>query len=232
MVLLVAISFLRFCLVWGRMEPNTLLVVARSQTLAKRLRGALNAEQYLLRWVPSTTQALQLDLAPSLIVLQTPPSGGVRSVARLKRQFNVALLALLRSGQPVPDLVDASLPRSSPIEDVVDLIAVLLIKHSPDRVKAPGMSLDMRTRRLQINGGIYQLRPLGCQIMATLMGRPGEAIPRDELFRRVWHTEHLDSTRALDVHIAHLRRQLESDPRRPRIILTERGVGYRLQPPR
>jgi hypothetical protein len=214
------------------MEPITLLVVARSQTLAKRLRGVLDAEQYLLRWVPSTTQALQLDLNPSLIVLQTPPSGGVRSVARLKRRFKVALLALLRPGQPVPDLVDASLPRSSPIVDVADLIAVMQIKHSPDRVRAPGMSLDMRTRRLQINGGIYQLRPLGCQIMATLMARPGEAIPRDELFRRVWHTEHLDSTRALDVHIAHLRRQLESNPRRPRIILTERGVGYRLQPPR
>jgi DNA-binding response OmpR family regulator len=33
------------------------------------------------------------------------------------------------------------------------------------------------------------------------------------------------------VHIAHLRRQLEANPRHPRLILTERGVGYRLQPP-
>jgi two-component system response regulator RegX3 len=47
----------------------------------------------------------------------------------------------------------------------------------------------------------------------------------------VWHTNDGDNTRALDVHIAYLRRKLEADPRRPKLIVTERGVGYRLHPP-
>jgi len=93
------------------------------------------------------------------------------------------------------------------------------------------MSLDTELRRLQLNGAVHQLRPIGCRILAVLMGRAGTAVPREELFRRVWHTEDGDNTRSLDVHIASLRRQLEEDPRHPQLILTERGVGYRLQPP-
>ena len=74
------------------MEPYALLVVARTQSLAERLKGALDAEQYLVRWVPSATQSLSLTLHPSLLILDLPPSGGDRSVARLKRWFQVPLL--------------------------------------------------------------------------------------------------------------------------------------------
>jgi DNA-binding response OmpR family regulator len=62
------------------------------------------------------------------------------------------------------------------------------------------------------------------------MARAGTVVPREELFHRVWETEDGDNTRVLDVHIAHLRRLLEPDPRHPTLIVTERGVGYRLNP--
>jgi DNA-binding response OmpR family regulator len=91
------------------------------------------------------------------------------------------------------------------------------------------MSLDRKSRRLQMNGALRQLRPIACQILAVLMSKAGQTVSRDELFRRIWHTTDGDSTRALDVHIAYLRRELEEDPGQPRIIVTERGVGYRLR---
>lgn len=213
------------------MEPFTLLVVARTQSLAGHLRGALDAEQYLIRWVPSVVQSLKLGLRPSLVILDLPSSGGARSAARLNREFDVPVLALAREGQPVPPHVDASLARHKSVEHLVELIEITLIDHSPDKVHAAGMSLDLRTRRLQINGSVYQLRPIGCQILALLMARAGKVVSRDELFRRVWRTDDGDNTRALDVHIAQLRRELEPDPRHPQLIVTERGVGYHLQPP-
>jgi DNA-binding response OmpR family regulator len=213
------------------MEPYTLLIIARSQSLAKRLRSALDSEQYLIRWVPSTAQALQLELLPSLLILDLPPSGGARSVLQLRRQFDAPLIALSASDQSPPEQVDGILPHSCRVRELVALIAVTLINHSPDRIHAAGMSLDRETRRLQVNGAVHQLRPIGCDILALLMAQAGQVVPRDELFRGVWCTEDGDSTRALDVHIAQLRRQIEVDPRRPKLILTERGAGYRLQPP-
>ncbi len=213
------------------MDPYTLLIIARSQSLAKRLRGVLDAGGYLIRWVPSTAQALKLDLQPSLLILDLPSSGGTRSAARLKRHFESPLLALSRTGQPIPDQVDVSLSRPCSVEQLVALIETTLMTHSSHIARAGDMSLDTETRRLQVNGTLYQLRPIGCRLLALLMAQAGRVVTRDELFRRVWRTEDGDNTRALDVHIAHLRRMLESDPRCPELILTERGVGYRLQPP-
>jgi DNA-binding response OmpR family regulator len=213
------------------MERYTLLVVARTQQLAVRLQKALDGERFLIRWVSCTSRALKLDLEPSLILVDLPPSGGSRSVARLKRQFDAPVLAMLWMGQPPPDEVDASLSRLHHMEQLVDLIETTVIKHSPQVIHAEGMSLDIETRRLQVNGSLYQLRPIGCQILAVLMAEAGNIIPRDELFQRVWDTEDGDNTRALDVHIAYLRGEIESDPRHPEMILTERGVGYRLCPP-
>jgi DNA-binding response OmpR family regulator len=213
------------------MEPCAFLVIARTQSLATRLRSAFEAERYPIRWVSSAALALKLDFDPALLIVELPPSGGERSVARLKRQFNVPLLALLRLGQSAPEQVDAFLTRPCSHEGLVELIQVTLINHSRHMIRASGMALDRETRRLQINGALFQLRPIGCDILSFLLVRAGQVVPRDELFRSVWHTEDGDNTRALDVHIAQLRQQLEADPRRPRLILTERGVGYRLQPP-
>jgi two-component system response regulator RegX3 len=214
------------------MDAYTLVVVARSQSLAKRLRGALGAEQYLIRWAPSTVQALALDLSDvSLLILEMPVSGGARNVARLKHSFEAPLLALLRAGQPAVEGVDASLSRPYHLDDLVDLIGVTLISHSSDTIRAGEMWLDTETRRLQLNGIVHQLRPIGCNIMALLMDRAGSVVSRDDLYQHVWQTEDGDDTRALDVHIAHLRRQIEVDPRQPKLILTERGTGYRLDPP-
>ena len=213
------------------MEPYTLLVIARTQSLAKRLQSALNAEQYLIRWVPSTAQALALDPCASLLILDLPPSGGTRSVARLKRHFDVPLLVILRLDMPPPRQFEGCLSRPYHIRELVELIENTLLDCSPHLLRVEGMSLDTETRRLQVNGAIHQLRPIGCRILALLMVRSGNVIPREELFRRVWHTDDGDNTRALDVHIAQLRRQLEADPRHPKIILTERGIGYWLHPP-
>lgn len=213
------------------MEPYTLLIIARTQSLARRLRAALDTEEYVIRWVPSTSRALDLELRPSLVILELPPSGGVRSASRLKDAFEVPLLALGKPGVPIPEAVDASLRRPYRVRQLVDLLENTLLSHSPHLLAAGEMSLDTETRRLQMNGSLYQLRPLACQILAQLMARAGEVVAREELFRRVWHTEELDNTRALDVHIAYLRRRLEMDPRHPRLIVTERGVGYRLDLP-
>ena len=210
------------------MEPHTLLVVARTQSLAKRLAEDLEPEHLLLRWVSSTSQASVLDLDPDLILLELPASGGTRSALRLKRQFEAPIVAVCHDGQATPEGADASLSHPWQARDLVDLVTSTLLAHSPHVVRAGDMLLDTQTRRLQTRGSLCQLRPLACRILAQLMDHPGQVMSRDELARRVWEIADGDVTRALDVHIAYLRRKIETDPSRPQRIVTEWGVGYKL----
>lgn len=210
------------------MEPHTLLVVARNQSLAKRVAEDLEAEHHLLRWVSSTSQASVLDLAPDLIILELPASGGTRSAQRLKRHFQAPLLVVCHDGQAPPDGADVSIVHPWQARKLVDLVACTLLANSPHLVRAGAMLLDTETRQLQMGGVIHHLRPLGCRILAELMANAGRVMSRDELARRVWEMEDGDVTRALDVHIAYLRRQIEPEPGHPRLIVTEWGVGYKL----
>lgn len=211
-------------------DSYALLVIARSQTLANRLQGALDSEQYRIRWVPNGSQALGLDIQPHLLVVELPASGGGRMVARLKKRFPIPLIALLRSGQACSPVADGCMVRPYRIARLGQLVEELLITHAPGILQAAGLSLDTRTRRLHFNGAVIQLPPIACQILTVLMEKSGDLVHRDELFRQVWQTEQKDNTRALDVHVAQLRRLLEPDPRHPKLIVTERGLGYRLQP--
>jgi DNA-binding response OmpR family regulator len=62
-----------------------------------------------------------------------------------------------------------------------------------------------------------------------LMENNGKVVKRDPLFTEIWDTEYTGDTRTLDVHISWLRQAIEEDPHNPKLIRTERGVGYILE---
>jgi len=54
-------------------------------------------------------------------------------------------------------------------------------------------------------------------------------LQREDLFKQIWETDYLGDLRSLDVHISWLRQAVEDDPRNPKFIRTERGIGYMLE---
>ena len=60
------------------------------------------------------------------------------------------------------------------------------------------------------------------------MQHPGEVLEREQLFCQVWETGYTGDTRTLDVHISWLRQAIEENPRKPVLLKTIRGVGYRM----
>ncbi len=91
------------------------------------------------------------------------------------------------------------------------------------RVLAAGsLSLDLTTRQACRAGRVIGLSPREFDLLAHLMQRADEVIPRASLFEAVWHYRHARSSNVLEVHVARLRRKLES----PSVIHTVRGVGY------
>jgi len=90
------------------------------------------------------------------------------------------------------------------------------------------LRLNTASNIVTYNGKEASLTPRLTQLLLELMKKPGEVVPRDTLFQRVWETNYFGDTRTLDVHISWLRHALEEDPHHPELILTVRSVGYKL----
>jgi DNA-binding response OmpR family regulator len=96
-------------------------------------------------------------------------------------------------------------------------------------LQAGDLRLDVEHRLLYLGGSEanpIKLTPMESRLLATLMKFPGQVVSRAYLMKTVWHTEYLDDTRTLDVHVCWLRRKVEHDPSRPSRIVTHRGRGY------
>jgi DNA-binding response OmpR family regulator len=69
------------------------------------------------------------------------------------------------------------------------------------------------------------------ELLQAMMSRPGELFNRQELLRAIWGDSDYRDPRGIDVHIHHLREKLETTPAKPELLLTVRGLGYRLLAP-
>lgn len=91
------------------------------------------------------------------------------------------------------------------------------------------ISLNIQTNFLYCNGHVSQLTPRLSHLLKYFMQKPGRIIDREQLFKKVWDTEYIGDTRTLDVHINWLRKAIEKNPHKPKILLTIRSHGYKLE---
>ncbi len=91
------------------------------------------------------------------------------------------------------------------------------------------LSIDLRKRRILVNGESIQLTATEFRLLAYLLHNAGQILTYQNILDKVWGWEYQDSIDYVHVYISHLRRKLEVDPRSPKYVLTERGVGYRFE---
>ena len=82
---------------------------------------------------------------------------------------------------------------------------------------------------MTVRGASVKLTFSEFELLGQLMSDPGRLFNRQELMRAIWGDSAYRDPRGIDVHVRHLREKLEEQPDRPRMILTVRGAGYRLQ---
>lgn len=97
-----------------------------------------------------------------------------------------------------------------------------------DIVHAGPIHFCRTTNYLRCNGHEARLTPRLAELLMILIEHQGHILDRETLFKQVWSTEYLGDTRSLDVHISWLRKIIEEDPRQPKLLVTIRSVGYKL----
>jgi two-component system KDP operon response regulator KdpE len=92
-----------------------------------------------------------------------------------------------------------------------------------------GVAIDLARRAVTRDGTAVHLTPIEWELLRVLATNAGRTLTHAQLYARVWDRPHGDAQQNLRVHVASVRRKLERDPVRPAIIITEPGVGYRLE---
>jgi len=87
--------------------------------------------------------------------------------------------------------------------------------------------IDLKRGQITRGGSCLHVSGRELQLLRYLIERAGQTVPRSDILRSVWGYITATFTRTVDVHIASLRQKLEEDPKRPELILTVAGIGYK-----
>ena len=97
-----------------------------------------------------------------------------------------------------------------------------------EHVRAGDLDIDVAGHQVRRGEVEIGLTPLEFDLLVTLARTPWKVFTREELLEQVWGYQHGADTRLVNVHVQRLRSKVEPDPERPRIVVTVRGVGYRI----
>ena len=98
-------------------------------------------------------------------------------------------------------------------------------------IDAGAVRIDLGRHLVTVRGAPVNLTRSEFQVLRLLAERPGQVFSRREIMEELWQSEFAGDVRACDVHISNLRQKVERDPQDPELVLTVRGVGYRLAEP-
>ena len=219
-----------------------MLLVDDDQTLLSVLSRRVARAGYEVRTAPSGSAALkQLEGNwPALLVvdLMMPGMDGFELCRRVKQVADLPIIVL--------SAVDASEAKVSALElyaedyvtkpfDPDELVARIQrvlrrasIGHPQITLAGGDVEVDLATRRLVTPSATHQLTPTEARLLQVLAAAVDRVVPTAELLDRVWTDADGADPSYLWVTVRRLRRKLEMDPDRPRHLITERGVGYRL----
>jgi DNA-binding response OmpR family regulator len=194
----------------------------------------LQAKGYQVEYVPTCKAALaRLDtFSPNLGVVNAASFRGNarRTCHTLREHLNGHPLFLICEQEQRPVETEASQVLVLPftLRKLLNRIQALVPAQEGKALQLGPLTLYPSCHLLQVNGHDPQrLTPTLTALLRAFMQRPGEVWAREDLFREVWQTDYVGDTRTLDTHISWLRRKIE-EPEMPGLLMTIRGVGYRL----
>ena len=220
---------------------GSVLLVEDEENLASLVRAYLEQEGYPVISVVTGAEALRvIETEPVRLVvldLNLPDMDGLDVCRQIRARSSVPVVMLTARDEERDRLAGLETGADdyigkpfSPRELVARMKAVLRRSepHSEEELLVLGdVVLRRSAREVGVAGEPIELRPKEFDLLVYLMQNRGAVLSRDVLLERVWGYDYAGGTRTVDVHVAQLRRKL----RRPDLIRTIRGSGYKAVQP-
>jgi two-component system, OmpR family, KDP operon response regulator KdpE len=223
------------------MSKGRVLVVDDEQSIRRAVGRALAARGYEVQLATDGEEALTAAAAfqPDLVVLDLnlPALDGLE-VCRQLRGWSPVPILVLSVREDEPDKVaaldlgaDDYLTKPFGIDELMARVRALLRRAQgaprPARFRTDDLQIDLDARRVTRAGIEVHLTKTEWALLAELCQHPGKLLTHRWLLERVWGPGYAGDVDVLRVFVSQLRKKLEQDPARPKLIATDPGIGYR-----
>jgi DNA-binding response OmpR family regulator len=222
---------------------QTVLVVEDEDAIAEAVRARLQSEGYHVVLAPDGPDAIRshAEHRPDLVVLDLmlPGMDGLEVCKQIQRDGWTPVLMLTARAEEADKVAgfavgaDDYLTKPFSLRELAVRVQAILrrrerIEGTPvgGPIERPGLLIDAKRRRVEVDGSEIQLTPLEFDILHTLAREPEVVFSRDQLMDRIWGYRDHAGGRVVDSHVARLRRKIGEDGNDPRFIRTVHGVGY------
>lgn len=214
--------------------PATVLIVANDHDVTTNLATSFNKKEFSILTAHSGRQALSQAKArlPDAIILDaTSPRLSIKRLVRSLHRGSHPIMFLLANN---PNRVEGSngaivLAKTTTPKKLTQRVRTALDNRPPREIKVSGLTLNVERRRVTRGSRFHKLTPKEFELLKLFMTNQGQIISRKTLMQEIWDTDYLGDTRTLDVHMRWLREKIEDDPNKPKLLITIRGEGYRLE---
>lgn len=222
---------------------HTILVVDDEAPIRKLILSAFADDNCKIIEAASGGEGLRsvATYNPDLVVLDLglPDLDGVEVIRRVREFSNVPIIVLSARGEEAVkvDALDNGandyVTKPFGMNEFLARVRVMLRspRNSTDEIakfESNGVEVDPATREVKKNGNIVHLTPLEYKLLLLLIQHSGRVLTHKQLLTEVWGAAYAGQNHYLRIFMKSLRHKLEDDPARPKLLITESGVGYRL----
>jgi DNA-binding response OmpR family regulator len=225
--------------------PRRILVADDDPSIAKLIQTTLNDPRYEVVAAANGFEALQAfsQRAFDMVILDVmmPYVDGFDACQRIREQSDVPIV-ILTSRDGTDDIVHGfelgaddyitkpfkTAELLARVESIMRRVEGYKARRAPPVVRVGPIEIDEPRHRVTVRGREVNLTPMEFELLYFLAANAGQVFDRETLFREVWGYEYVGETNLVDVCVRRLREKVEETPSRPRLIVTIRGVGYKL----
>lgn len=227
--------------------PRRILVADDDPSIATLIQVTLKDPRYELVAVKNGLEALkafedsQVPFDVVILDVMMPYVDGFEACERIRETSDVPII-ILTSRDGTDDIIHGfelgaddyitkpfkTVELMARVEAILRRVEGNKQRQAPPIVRVGEIEIDEPRHRVSVRGQEVNLTPMEFELLYFLAANAGQVFDRETLFREVWGYDYVGETNLVDVCVRRLREKVEVTPSRPHIIITVRGVGYKL----